>query len=40
MTGALDSFKRCQGRYPSQIIFYRDGVGEGQVTGICEPEIE
>lgn len=40
MSGALESFKRVNGTYPKQIIFYRDGVGEGQVAGICQPEIE
>lgn len=40
MGGALESFKKCNGCYPSQIVFYRDGVGEGQVAGICVPEIE
>jgi aubergine-like protein len=40
MCGALESFKRCNGCYPKQIIFYRDGVGEGQESGICVPEIE
>jgi aubergine len=40
MTGALESFKKCNGAYPARIIFYRDGVGEGQVSGICVPEIE
>jgi len=25
---------------PARVIFYRDGVGEGQVQGICVPEIE
>ena len=40
MVKALDAFKRQNGSYPSKIIFYRDGVGEGQVQGICIPEIE
>jgi aubergine-like protein len=37
---ALESFKKHNGAYPGRIIFYRDGVGEGQVQGICVPEIE
>jgi hypothetical protein len=26
--------------FPERIIFYRDGVGEGQVQGICKPEVD
>jgi len=40
MVNALDNFKRINGAYPARLIFYRDGVGEGQVQGICVPEIE
>ena len=40
MSKALEAFKRQNGSYPTKIIFYRDGVGEGQVQGICIPEIE
>lgn len=40
MKNALESFKKHNGAYPQRIIFYRDGVGEGQVQGICVPEIE
>jgi len=40
MTNAIEAFKRNNGTAPSKIIFYRDGVGEGQVQGICVPEIE
>jgi len=39
MTGALEAFKKNNGQYPARIIFYRDGVGEGQVEGICRGEI-
>lgn len=39
MTSAAEAFKRSNGSFPSQIIFYRDGVGEGQIEGICRPEI-
>lgn len=39
MNGACEAFKRANGSYPDQIIFYRDGVGEGQVEGICRAEI-
>lgn len=40
MNKACEAFKKANGRYPERIIFYRDGVGEGQVQGICSPEIE
>jgi aubergine-like protein len=40
MVSALESFKKHNGAYPARVIFYRDGVGEGQVQGICVPEIE
>lgn len=40
MQSAIEAFKRNNGAPPSNIIFYRDGVGEGQVQGICLPEIE
>jgi hypothetical protein len=39
MNGACEAFKRSNGAYPAQIIFYRDGVGEGQVEGVCRAEI-
>ena len=39
MRGAVEAFKRANGTYPAQIIFYRDGVGEGQVEGVCRAEI-
>jgi aubergine-like protein len=40
MTKSLEAFKRANnGTYPARIIFYRDGVGEGQVAGICGPEV-
>lgn len=40
MTKGLEAFKKANGSYPERMIFYRDGVGEGQVNGICTPEIE
>ena len=40
MTKAIEAFKRNNGTAPAKIIFYRDGVGEGQLQGICVPEIE
>ena len=39
MGDVLEVFKKKNNRYPEQIIFYRDGVGEGQVEGICKAEI-
>ena len=39
MGNAVDAFKRANGDFPKQIIFYRDGVGEGQIEGICKAEI-
>jgi aubergine-like protein len=39
MTNALEAFKRVNGAYPAQVIFYRDGVGEGQIQGVCGAEI-
>ena len=39
MSNACEAFKRTNGNYPAQIIFYRDGVGEGQVEGLCRAEI-
>jgi len=39
MTSAVEAFKRANGCYPAQIIFYRDGVAEGQIEGICRPEV-
>ena len=39
MSSACEAFKRTNGSYPAQIIFYRDGVGEGQVEGVCRAEI-
>jgi len=40
MGSALAAFKKNNGTYPARLIFYRDGVGEGQVQGICVPEID
>jgi len=40
ITKAIENFKKYNGVYPERIIFYRDGVGEGQVMGICQPEID
>lgn len=40
MTKAVEAFKKANGTAPARIIFYRDGVGEGQVAGICKPEID
>jgi len=40
MTNALAAFKKHNGGFPQRLVFYRDGVGEGQVQGICLPEVE
>lgn len=40
MQKALEAFKKNNGAFPTRVIFYRDGVGEGQVQGVCVPEIE
>ena len=39
MAGACEAFKRANQRYPARIVFYRDGVGEGQIEGVCRAEI-
>lgn len=39
MNSACEAFKRANGAFPARIIFYRDGVGEGQVQGVCGAEI-
>ena len=39
MQGALEAFKKANGSYPARVVFYRDGVGEGQIDGICRSEI-
>lgn len=39
MSGALEAFKKHNGQYPARLIFYRDGVGEGQIEGLCRAEI-
>jgi len=31
MKNAMEAFKKNNGAYPARVIFYRDGVGEGQV---------
>jgi len=40
MTGALRRYAQENGRLPSRIIFYRDGVGDGQLNAVCEHEVE
>ena len=36
MVKALEAFKKANGgTYPARLIFYRDGVGEGQVAPVC-----
>ena len=40
MGEAMDAFKTSNGIYPSQVIFYRDGVGEQQKKAIMTNELE
>ena len=40
MKNALTAFKKNIGAYPNRLIFYRYGVGDGQVQGVCVPGIE
>ena len=37
---ALDAYERTNGMLPQRIIFYRDGVGEGQLKAITDLEVE
>lgn len=37
---ALDKFKDLNKIYPKYVIFYRDGVGEGQITSVLEHEVK
>lgn len=36
---SVDAFKASNGIYPKQMIFYRDGVGEGQKIAIMKNEL-
>lgn len=40
MQKAIYEFKANHGTLPARIIFYRDGVGDGQVKTIVETEVE
>ena len=40
MAKAVHRYKQVNGVLPSTIIFYRDGVGEGQVPFVYEIEVE
>ena len=35
MAAATEAFKGTKGSYQAKIVFYRDGIGECQVEGIC-----
>jgi aubergine-like protein len=39
LEGALAEFKKKNGVYPKHVIFYRDGVGEGQVQEVKDKEV-
>lgn len=40
MKKALETYKKACGTLPEKIIFYRDGVGEGQIQYVHEKEIK
>lgn len=40
MQKAIYAFKEEHGALPARIIFYRDGVGDGQINFIMETEVE
>lgn len=37
---ALNEFKKENNQYPNHIIFYRDGIGEGQVKEVLDKEVK
>jgi len=39
MTNALRAFKNEHGRLPAQIFIYRDGVGDGDISDVCNQEL-
>lgn len=39
MTGALRRYAKENGKLPERIIFYRDGVGDGQLNAVVEHEV-
>lgn len=39
MSDALEAYKNKNKRYPTQIIVFRDGVGEGQFNIIKQQEL-
>lgn len=39
MAKALEIYKETTGEYPEKIIFYRDGVGDGQIHSLFEQEV-
>jgi len=40
MTQALKSYKKANNCFPERIIFYRDGVGDGQIPFVFESEVK
>ena len=36
LANALDAYKRINGSYPKGVVFYRDGVGEGDIKKILD----
>ena len=39
-TGGLWAYQQVNGNFPKKVIFYRDGVGEGQLEEVKETEIK
>ena len=40
ITAALKEYHRCNSALPEKIVFYRDGVGEGQLAAVVDHEIK
>ncbi len=40
MARAAGRFEKLNNVKPGRMILYRDGVGEGQMVGVCQTEIE
>lgn len=39
ITGSLKAYHEVNGCLPERIVFYRDGVGDGQLSAVVETEI-
>jgi len=40
MESALNKFKEINNSYPKYVVFFRDGVGEGQVSTVMDKEVQ